>query len=359
MKIQKAKINIPFIAVVESWLKPYVLDAQLYIEGFQIFRADRKHSKNGGTLLYINDQICVDISESYDDDICSGIVCLSKNSKSIIISIYRPPSATKESFKNLINFLNNFLCVHNELNKYSVIIFGDFNFPGIAWGKEENEIFNNKENSRTDLINFSENLYLTQCVDKCTRNNNILDLVFTNDQDSIQHIQVLDTSISDHRLLKIYNSFYPHLTLNREHADTSPNSQSINFFEINLESSDFNKINDEFSQTDWSKIIDKDFENFPTNFSSYVFDVLGKFSKLKSKKPFITVSKRKINCINRKIKKLRKRLIAINKNSVKTITINNKIQSLITDKKNILFKNKLDAENKAAKNIHSDSKYFF
>ena len=32
---------IPFIAVAETWLKPHVTDAQLSIESYQIFRADR------------------------------------------------------------------------------------------------------------------------------------------------------------------------------------------------------------------------------------------------------------------------------------------------------------------------------
>ena len=48
---------IPFIAINESWLKDNISDAQIYIENFNVFRSDRKKSKNGGVVLYVNKNI--------------------------------------------------------------------------------------------------------------------------------------------------------------------------------------------------------------------------------------------------------------------------------------------------------------
>ena len=33
--------NIPFIALTETWLKPYITDAMVDIEGYYVFRSDR------------------------------------------------------------------------------------------------------------------------------------------------------------------------------------------------------------------------------------------------------------------------------------------------------------------------------
>ena len=49
--LNKQNILVPFIAVVETWIKPFISDSQLHIDNYNVFRADRKFSKNGGTLL--------------------------------------------------------------------------------------------------------------------------------------------------------------------------------------------------------------------------------------------------------------------------------------------------------------------
>ena len=365
LKIENNKIKIPFIAICESWLKPYVMDTQLDIKGFEVFRSDRKHSKNGGVLLYINDEICVDVMKSYDDDTCNGIVCLSKNSNSIIICVYRPPSASKDSFLNLLKFINDLFFSHNELNKYNVTIFGDFNFPKITWNEIQNNNSKNTTNGGSELVSFAENHFLTQCVDKCTRKTNVLDLIFSDQPNSIQYIQTLDISLSDHYLLKIYNTCFPILNYKPTKTQTSttnttthPYSSLPDFFEINLGSSDFTKINMELSQTKWNEMISQDFENFPENFSRHVFRILSKYSKLKSKKRK-SASQRKINIINRKMRKLRKRLKILNINSNEKNTIKKKLEHFLIAKKDLIFQEKLNDENKAREKIKSDSKYFF
>ena len=131
--LNKLGISVPFVAIVESWLKPHISDAQIHIENYHVFRADRKISKNGGALLYVSDTIPVDESVSYDDNICHCVICLSKTYHCLIISIYRPPTASKESFANLLSFINTFIYKHNKNNNHKTFIFGDFNFPGVSW----------------------------------------------------------------------------------------------------------------------------------------------------------------------------------------------------------------------------------
>ena len=129
---------IPFVAIVESWLKPHMSDAQVTIPNYNLFHADKELSENGGSLLYILDAIPIDESKSYDDNICSSVICLSRKWKCIIASLYRPPSATKNSFENVLRFVNTFLMTHNENNQYKTFTFGDFNFPEVSWENGHN-----------------------------------------------------------------------------------------------------------------------------------------------------------------------------------------------------------------------------
>ena len=55
--MERAKENNSFvIALTESHLKSYILDAEIHISGYQIFRADRRDELNkGGVILYVRD----------------------------------------------------------------------------------------------------------------------------------------------------------------------------------------------------------------------------------------------------------------------------------------------------------------
>ena len=70
LKLNNMKIYIPVIAVAESWLKPSIANAQVNIPDYNIFRADRELSKNGGVLLYIHEDIVIESSSSFDDNFC-------------------------------------------------------------------------------------------------------------------------------------------------------------------------------------------------------------------------------------------------------------------------------------------------
>ena len=69
-------ILVSFLAIVESWLKDHVTDAQLHIPDYNIYRCDRSVSKNGGALLYIHNSITIDNFSLFEYDICSAVVCL-------------------------------------------------------------------------------------------------------------------------------------------------------------------------------------------------------------------------------------------------------------------------------------------
>ena len=351
-KLKSRNVHVPFVAVAESWIKPHITNAQLDIENFNIYRADRVLSKNGGTLLYINNDIFIDLSCVYDDDTCSGIICLSKKSRCIIACVYRPPSSNELSFSNLLLFINNFVESHNS-SKFHIFIFGDFNFPQICW-----ENLDNSKNVTPDVekfFNFMDNNFLTQYVNENTRKKNLLDLFLSDNLNFVDCIKTEDVAYSDHRILKIYNTFFSPIT--KDTVLTNKEPSGLDFSRLNLQTSDYKAINEELSEVDWERVVDVPTNDFPDCFRNIVYKILEKHSKATSKRK--TSFSRKVNVFNRKIQKTKKKLKLSNLSTKRKQSLNNTLIDLVNQKKQFLFDSKILEENKAVNKIKSDKKYFF
>ena len=170
--------SVPFVAITESWLKDHITDAQINIDNFNTFRSDRKISGHGGTVLFVNKKIIINEISYFDDNFCSGIICLSRPTKTIFSCIYRPPNSGRDSFSKLLAFLAKFIITHNSSDKLKILLFGDFNLPQVVWD-DLTVTSSNSENMCTDLNEFMDSLLLSQYVHENTRLNNILDLFIT------------------------------------------------------------------------------------------------------------------------------------------------------------------------------------
>ena len=281
LELQKSDFTVPFIAITESWLKEHITDAQINIVDYNIFRSDRKLSRNGGALLYIHRKIIIDNFETFDNNSCNGIVCLSRNSGCIIACIYRPPNSGNDSFSQLLDYLNSFISIHNSQNRYQLFLFGDFNLPQINW----NSLTLNKVDQSADLcynlLNFMDKHFLTQYVNEKTRINNILDLFLTDNPNFVQHIKVKDISFSDHSLIKIYTTFF-HTLNSTSHKKLNSDPELTNepdFSIFNLNSSDFVKINAELCKINWHDIVSP-LQDFPVKFRNIIHKVLQNYFNL-------------------------------------------------------------------------------
>ena len=357
---------IPFIAINESWLKDNISDAQIYIENFNVFRSDRKKSKNGGVVLYVNKNIIVSEVVYFDDDVCSGIICLCKHIKCIISCVYRPPKSENESFLNLLEFLNDFISDHNHEDKLQVLIFGDFNFPKICW-ETASSFSVSSEDLSSHLITFMDKFFMSQYVQESTRKNNILDLFITNNPNFVQLIKVSDIDISDHKLVQIFTNSFPNCN-----ALSSPNAVQpiestadgdFDFSKFDLHSADFNLINFEFSNIDWNNLIEDEVELFPDGFHQVVYSVLSRHCKLKiQNKHFRKGTKffhKKLDIINRKIRRHKKRSNRLGLSSSKSEKIKTKILSLKDEKRKFFLDHRLKEEGSAVSKIKTNTKYFF
>jgi endonuclease/exonuclease/phosphatase family metal-dependent hydrolase len=89
---------------------------------------------------------------------------------------------------------------------YDVMLMGDFNLPNIDWstsmiksGSPQATI-----DAAEELLHLMDSHFLDQHVMDDTRSTNILDLFITNNETIFQDIEVVDTPLSDHRIVKIF-----------------------------------------------------------------------------------------------------------------------------------------------------------
>ena len=54
-----SKTNAPFICLTETHLTPSVLDAEVSISGYDLFRSDRKYRSHGGVAIYVRKDLAV------------------------------------------------------------------------------------------------------------------------------------------------------------------------------------------------------------------------------------------------------------------------------------------------------------
>ena len=359
--INKDKLKIPFIAISESWLKPHIEDAQIVINNYNVFRADRKKSKNGGSLVYIHNEIPIEETDTFDDDVCSAVICSSKRWRCIIASVYRPPSSSKESFSKMLKFISEFIEKRRKSNKYQLFIFGDYNFPNIEWKEFDSDLSASQENQTSNLKNFMDNYFLTQYVRESTRKKNILDLFLTDDPNFVNLVRINDISISDHYLVEIFTTFFDGLEKPKQVEKTKKDISELDFTKLNLNTSDFTKINQEFSQIDWKSMVEKGIESFPSNFNYAVYTVVKRYSKIYNPKKrfYASTYTKKRHIINRKVRKYRKKASNFNLDDSKREEFQKKITSLLEEKKKSFLEERLSKENDAVNKIKSNPKYFY
>jgi len=103
-RTDSAKFDV--VGITETWADSSVTDAELSLEGFDMFRVDREGSKGGGVLLYIREElgavILDNLSEFREQVWCS----LKLKSSSLLLGLcYRSPNSDKNNNDSLLRSL--------------------------------------------------------------------------------------------------------------------------------------------------------------------------------------------------------------------------------------------------------------
>ena len=134
--------NQLFMALTETWLSEHV-DAELTVEGYTLFRQDRKRQKkrkgrdSGGVAVYVRDDLAADMVTvaSYSNGVIEFLGLYSKTKNLLLLVMYRQPDdiigghrSTQIEFKQALSKLEETLSSKNNPVP-EVILCGDFNLP--------------------------------------------------------------------------------------------------------------------------------------------------------------------------------------------------------------------------------------
>ena len=355
--------TVPFIAICETWLKPHISDAELNINNYEIFRADRQKSLHGGVIVYTHQKLAIDDYLIYDDNICESVICKSTNHKCIICCLYRPPNADQSSFVNLFKFINSYVAKHNTSNEMQLIVFGDFNLPKFSW--DEGKELDTSIPEYVAFQKFTENNLLCQYVKEKTRKSNILDLFLVDNPNFVLGIECKDIYISDHKVVKVHTDYF-HFHDSDNNCKNSDGYINDDFAILNFETADWKNIELELMVIDWVNLINETkVENFPIVFHNIIFSIMQsnclKFSTGRRRKRQGRF-KRKRATLSRKIRKLNKQLSEWklkNYGRSRIQTLEAKIQNLHEAQKQSFFDERSFVEDQAVSKIKVDSSYFF
>ena len=238
------------ISITESHLNTEILDAEIKINGYSIFRGDRTNDiKKGGVIVYIR------------EDFANNAKLLSHGSKGLIeyvciymckinlmiITVYRSPQSNYENFKNALEEIQN--TIESISPTYPTIILnGDFNFRKINWTNGQAPTASPNCTAQNTFLNFVSEHNLNQMIQEPTRENNTLDLLFTNNDDIFTSIEVQDqTSLSDHRLI-IATTIITATTPKPRSPYTTKSFRGLNFRHEKIK---WDNLRNDISKTDW------------------------------------------------------------------------------------------------------------
>ena len=189
--------DIDIICISETWAK---LDKKQFrsefsINGYKLYNTDRSSDrKGGGVMVYIRDDLnsCIKSEIKTCQNSETIWVNIRTDRENIVLGVvYRPPNLDRINSK----------IIYDEITKASrfnrVYIVGDFNFRNINWVNITGDA------DAEEFLEVVQNNFLTQHVLEATRGNNILDLVFSNMENSISNLDVGEfLGNSDHRIVR-------------------------------------------------------------------------------------------------------------------------------------------------------------
>ena len=349
-------VPIKFIALTETWLQPYISDAQVQIDNFSISRSDRINRTGGGVALYSHNNYPATNIRTYDDGTCECLFTKFPTAKMCIFVLYRPPSSSKESFSRLLQFIDT--CVAEETDDtYQLCITGDLNLPFINWESMNfgRGATTDSQESASAFLTTINKLMMTQYINKPTRGNNILDIFCTNNDNLVKCFNTENTTLSDHCLVRIC------LDLN-ETIKTSPTTEGLDFegfASLDFYKADYENLNKAIAQVDWKSLQDLcTNDEFPILFSMTLYQLCEIY--VPKKRPRSGKPKR-VNALRRKRKRIQKKLdrAKLLGNTQLINSLDRKISLLTYNIKEAYISHRDQEERTAIHKIKSNPKAFY
>ncbi len=188
------------IFATETWLSGDVLNSEIMPQGYVSIRRDRPGDSHGGVMIVYRKDLpitrCPELEDSCESMWCKLTI---KGRRPIMFAvIYK----TKHSNLQQVDGMKGAMDVINAKPRTTdVIITGDFNQPNIDW--EKCTVIKNHWASKVaaeKLLDFTVDYNLQQVQKEPTREDSVLDLVFTNNSNIIRQTRIVP-GIGDHEMV--------------------------------------------------------------------------------------------------------------------------------------------------------------
>lgn len=209
------------VAVTETWLDSSVLDHELQLYGYNIYRKDRSGRRGRGVLRAVKSHLTFFLRSDLETDM-EMLACLiyTRPAFCLLFSVfYRPPGQNLDFSAKFGAFPNNY----SSTNISTLIVLGDFNFPHIDW---RTGTFYVSDPDAADYCCLIQDHFLLQVNSNITRysanstdSGNILDLVLANNEHLVSDVSVHPDSFNSDYLpvsFAINAKFKRQKNLNRE-----------------------------------------------------------------------------------------------------------------------------------------------
>ena len=337
------------IGITESWTNSSVLEGEVALQDYNLFRVDRKEdTTGGGVLLYIHNSLdavqCNEVNDMEASDTMWCQVKLNNNDVLLISVCYRSTSSSSLNNHNMFDQLKASMKVRGITH---LLIMGDFNFPEIDWIN-----YNVSTGPSSDphiFFDLTQDLFLFQHVEKPTRHregqrSSLLDLVFTNDDmfiDEVDHFPGLGKS--DHDVL-CFTMVYDIELADKTKCETK-----------NYNKGDYDGLRSAFKSVDWQNILHDDLrcDQMWNLFTKHYNDATNKFIPDRKMGP-----KKKPPWMKSKVRKTVKRKLELYKKYRNTKRYKDYIdyKAQLKKTKDVVRKAQLDFEKKLMKGFKTNPK---
>ncbi|KAK3096098.1 hypothetical protein FSP39_023212 [Pinctada imbricata] len=192
--------NPDIIVGTETWLRPEIHDAEFTPPGYMVKARRDRHDGYGGVFIMTNVNLpCEEIQISTTSEVVAISVKRGNKAPLIVAGVYRPPSDKLDKTEFLCSDLRDLI---GDYSNSPLWLTGDFNLPDISWPTSSISGHQNLATINNLFLTLTADCGLHQMVDFTTRNNNTLDLFFTNRPSLINRIKPMP-GISDHEAIFI------------------------------------------------------------------------------------------------------------------------------------------------------------
>jgi hypothetical protein len=321
------------VAVTETWLHSGVFDAEVSHDfpGYSILRCDRNGRQGGGVAIYLRDDLTGDLVDSADNGVCELLVVYVHQLNTVVAVAYRPPDTKMAEFSPILSKLDTVLSELPEPTP-NIVLMGDFNFQDkhLSWIRSDDGVLvpvvhDHRQHAGEDgpqvrqqaarLCDLALKHNLIQQVDKVTHGREILDLLFTNNEDLVSSATVEPwPSFTDHSIVTAPVSYQ--LGSEKELEETHLLDSGKRLKRLNFNKAPWPEIQKQLCMLDWEPMKDHAKESPIAALSWFMDQIIPLLETLVPKKcPRRSKLEKKRKLLWRKLGKLQRKIESVSSNS--------------------------------------------